>query len=342
MKVFYLKSQHGSVTIIAVFFVVFFSIILSGLMPMTINQVSLILKSRDTVEAQYAAESGVKRAIVAFNSTAQDWEWLNSDRPFIDDAKSKKYKVTIYQSSDLTTPVTPNVTSNSKYVIKSIGTVGKSSKTVYADVGVTAGNDIKKTLFQYVGYAGGAVSFEQLPAVNGAPFGVVGSFSNASGRNVINVGNYTMPSYDILTALRDPSKTVVIVSGSYEIPMNTDTKDTTLIVNGSLTGTNIKFTNSNIFVTGSTNLSNINMSGSFLVSQGSLSTTDNSNFGNSVVVTYGALASKNTNITGAIIAAGSMAFYGGANFTYDESIVKKFIAGIGGTPIIAIDNWKSN
>lgn len=331
-------NQRGSATVLGIGIMVILLIFIAGLMPMLANEVKLGTINRDAIEAQYAAEAGTKRAITEFDHSSPSWDWLNSDRPFVDD-NTKKYNTIIYDKSDPTKKtITPNITSNGTYIIRSIGTVGKAKRTVYTEVGVTVSSN---SPFQYVGYAGGAASFEQLPAVNDAAFGVVGAFSNAQGRNVINVaqGSIQIPSYSALTALRSPNRIVETINGDYEIPMNTTVQDKTLIINGNLTGTNVNFKNANIFVSGSTTLSNFNMNGTnFLVSQGSLSATDNSNFNNSVVVTYGALAAKNVNLKGSIIAAGSMSFSGGGNFNYDRTVVNQFISG---TKTITISNWKS-
>ena len=347
-----MKNQRGSATVLAIVTMIFIGIIIAGLLPMITNELKIGIMNKDVIEAQYAAEAGTKRAIVGFSQSPLNLSWIdkgddgNGNIAFIDDVNTKKYKVIIFLQSDTNkTPLLSSaLTFGKTYTIRSTGTVGKTTKNVYVDVGTIISNGTANSPFQYVGYAGGAVSFEQAPAVNGAPFGVVGAFSNAQGRNVINVaqGNIQIPAYNVLTALRDPTRPVLIINGNYEIPMNTNTQNTTLIVNGDLTGSNVNFNNANIFVTGSINLSNFNMNGSnFIVSQKSLTTSNNSNFGNSVVVTYGSLAATNTTLNGAIIAAGSMAFSGGANFNYNESVVKQFISGLTSTSQTTVTNWKS-
>ena len=91
-----IKSQRGSVTIMAIGVMMFLGIILSGVFPMITQEVRSGSVNRDAVEAQYAAEAGLKRAIAAMQAESTDWAWIvqGQTRNFTSEA-GKTYKVTL-------------------------------------------------------------------------------------------------------------------------------------------------------------------------------------------------------------------------------------------------------
>ena len=72
------NNRQGSVTILAIGVMLFLGIILSGVMPMITQEVRSGTLNRDAVEAQYAAEAGLKRALTGLVVADKDWDWLGA------------------------------------------------------------------------------------------------------------------------------------------------------------------------------------------------------------------------------------------------------------------------
>ena len=131
-----LGDNTGSVTILAIGIMMFLGIILSGVLPMITQEVRSGTVNRDVVEAQYAAEAGLKRAIAAMEAGDNTWDWLGAARDFTSVA-GKTYSVSfvtagvckagrVYQAA----PATGSAPASGWYCLQSVGTVNGASKTV--------------------------------------------------------------------------------------------------------------------------------------------------------------------------------------------------------------------
>lgn len=127
----YLQTQKGSVMVLSLLIVVFLTIILSGLMPFVNSQVLHSSINNDTLEAQYAAEAGAKRAIVGLRNNRTDWIWTIEKRhnTFVDG--TQKYYTTSISPlmSDKASPI-----ADTNYTIISDGYVGNAHKRVVVTV----------------------------------------------------------------------------------------------------------------------------------------------------------------------------------------------------------------
>ncbi len=76
-------------------FMLFLGIAIAGVMPMMIAELGHAQIQRNAVEAQFAAEAGLKRAVAAFVSNDTTWTWLNTASNLTNEAGVvKTYRVT--------------------------------------------------------------------------------------------------------------------------------------------------------------------------------------------------------------------------------------------------------
>ena len=137
-----IKSQRGSVTIMAIGVMMFLGIILSGVLPMITQEVRSGSVNRDAVEAQYAAEAGLKRAIAAMQAESTDWAWIvqGQTRNFTSEA-GKTYKVTLRNGSPQTLS-DGSVPAAGYYWLQAEGRVGITVKRVGVVVQIAGGGGI--------------------------------------------------------------------------------------------------------------------------------------------------------------------------------------------------------
>ena len=140
-----LRENRGSVTIMAIGVMMFLGIILSGVLPMITQEVRSGTMNRDVVEAQYAAEAGLKRAIAAMQAGETTWNWLGAARSFTG-AAGKTYSVSFVQAgvckvvsgrTYLAAPANGTAPASGWYCLRSVGTVNGATKTVSVAVEYT-------------------------------------------------------------------------------------------------------------------------------------------------------------------------------------------------------------
>ncbi len=130
-------NNKGSVTILAIGIMAFLGLILSGVLPMITQEIRIGTMNRDVVEAQYAAESGLKRTIAGMEAGSASWTWIGQARQFTSEA-GKTYTVTVQATS-------PNTLTNGAapasgwYHLQSVGRVGNATRTVSVRVNITGG-----------------------------------------------------------------------------------------------------------------------------------------------------------------------------------------------------------
>lgn len=261
-------NQRGSATILGIGIMVILLIFIAGLMPMLVNEVKFGTINRDTIEAQYAAEAGAKRAIAECNRAAPDWRWLNSDRPFLDDVNTKRYNVVIYSASDAShTPISsPNLMAANYYVIKSTGTVGRASKTILVEI-LGENRNISGNVFsKYTTYSKGRMQIDNNPTITG-DVGSGSTINVISSSELIHGTAYTpnIPVIDQYTWNRNA------VAGGYHLPTSPDTLEIAIPALPVMTASGTDLAT----LTGSTTLSggNYYSSGDYKMSGTSLTTT---------------------------------------------------------------------
>ena len=138
-----INMNRGSVTIMAIGVMMFLGIILSGVLPMITQEVRSGTMNRDVVEAQYAAEAGLKRTIAAMQAGDTTWNWLGAARGFTG-AAGKSYTVNFVTSGVCKTgrtyqaaPANGTTPASGWYCLQSVGIVNGATKTVSVAVEYT-------------------------------------------------------------------------------------------------------------------------------------------------------------------------------------------------------------
>lgn len=145
-----LGNRQGSVTILAIGVMVFLGILLSGVLPMITQEVRSGTMNRDVIEAQYAAEAGIKRVIVALEEKQTDWnDWIGKEKNFAD--KEKTYNV-----NSLTSVIKPSGNCKVGETYKTLPTDGTAAVAGWYCLS-SEGNvkDAKKTVYFAYNYTGG-------------------------------------------------------------------------------------------------------------------------------------------------------------------------------------------
>jgi len=138
----YDDNQKGSLTLIALIFMVFFSILIAGLLPVITNTFVSATSNIDFIEAQYAAEAGAKRAVVGFQQKRLDWAWANGlPIKMSNSSTNKTYEVTITPQGSTPALTNGNAPAAGNYKITSVGKVGKDTKTISLNISVASSSN---------------------------------------------------------------------------------------------------------------------------------------------------------------------------------------------------------
>lgn len=312
----YLHTQRGSVMVSALITVVFLTIVISGLLPMVSTQVSLSSKNNDTIEAQYAAEAGAKRAIVGIRKKRTDWKWTigNMQNAFVD-GTTKHYITSIRPLiADGAFPAT-----NTTYTITSDGYVGNVHKRVVVTFRKSNGP------FNYAAFSQGNMLINQ-PRINGDIYSNGHITVNSSTINTVTGTAYCKENdYTIYTP--------AAIGKGFKVPDPTETLDLSQLIkpmpNITKIGTDLQtFTN--------------NKSGDFTLPGGSYfydsggsaygmyNQSYNIASGNSVIIYVNGDFNIGKNITG-----GNITIYAKGNITFNGGSVQ---ASPGGTVNIYANN----
>ena len=168
----------------------FLGIILSGVLPMITQEVRSGTQNRDGVEAQYAAESGAKRAITALLAASSDWSWLGVDKDFTSEA-NKKYNVRFLSSSgkcsvagctSYTVPANGTAAPAGCYCVEAEGKVNGFAKKVYVAAKI-AGSSMPEAL-QSIVFGNANIIMNNSAKINGSA-GTNGYISMTSSQNAI-------------------------------------------------------------------------------------------------------------------------------------------------------------
>jgi type II secretory pathway pseudopilin PulG len=138
-ELFHNHDEGGYATLIAMIVIVVMGILLAGLLPFGTTVTQSAAYTRNTMQAQYLAEAGAKRAIVELGAAtaATSWAWLGSTawHDVIDNpSTTSRYAVTITPPTGVTLSGTPTV---GAYTVTSVGQYGSFFKTVTVTVAIT-------------------------------------------------------------------------------------------------------------------------------------------------------------------------------------------------------------
>ena len=136
-------NQKGFVTPLSLLVLTFALALLAAVSPFIIQEVKFASMNRDAIEAQFAAEAGIKVAAQALHQRNTSWDWAQgtTPQPFVS-GTTKTYTVTIRKGdagNTLDNGYTPET--GIDYKVISVGRVGKETKTVGAKVRITGKDD---------------------------------------------------------------------------------------------------------------------------------------------------------------------------------------------------------
>ena len=164
------KNNSGYISAISLLIMAFLLLLTGAVVPRVGAELNFTSINSDGVEAQYAAESGVKYAAAQIlnNSNNTDWSWArgNQELTFAD---GETFKITIYPIDSSgkagSSPIDDGValTSGSKYLIQSVGKVNNYLKTVKVIAYINTGSASSPAI-----YAGNTVNIgNSLKVTNG-------------------------------------------------------------------------------------------------------------------------------------------------------------------------------
>ena len=126
------KSENGNATLAALMVFLIVTIFLSG-MTIVPSSLSMTAKHEDLLQAQYAAEAGVKRVVATCHALnagqTVNWDWITKQQKFLDNGG---YKATIVDDSTDEKVSWGTGITDGTYRVISEGTVESSRKTVVA------------------------------------------------------------------------------------------------------------------------------------------------------------------------------------------------------------------
>jgi predicted outer membrane repeat protein len=330
-----MKNQRGSATIFALVAFIFTSIMLGALLSYITNEYHFTTKTRDVIEAQCAAESGIKMALSQFKKVPKcEWGWLNRDQNFAN-GNNKNYKVIITGPDTSGAPPTESPDPGI-YTVTSVGEVGKSTKTVtanitigmapyalYSEQRITLAGDVQ--LDGSIG-AGGAV------ICNGKV-----EYSEHSTIKQNQKEHWPFSDFNTFTSKQKSDRPINSnVKTSAELK-DQDYSNQTIIIDGDLTvDGNKNFSNVSIFVSGAITCSGIlNSSNNCLIVSGKGMTLSGDNLGGAVYISYGdiTVSGNSTMNGGSIYAKGDIIMNGSSKLKYSQEAIDK--NGLGNT----INGW---
>jgi len=148
------KNNSGYISAISLLIMAFLLLLTGAVVPRVGAELNFTSINSDGVEAQYAAESGVKYAAAQIlnNPGNTDWNWArgNQELTFAD---GETFKITIYPMDSSgkagSSPIDDGValTSGSKYLIQSVGKVNNYLKTVKVIAYINTGSASTPTIY---------------------------------------------------------------------------------------------------------------------------------------------------------------------------------------------------
>lgn len=329
-----LKNQKGSALLLGIGVMVLLAALVTALLPWITAESRFGRNELDGVQARYAAEAGIKRALATFAQATPSWGWLvGGAKEITNTAGQGTYNVTICKK-ETTSPfaclITTTPTGSGDYIITSTGMANGMTKVSKLGASFTAGGG------GYATYAGGSLAIGNNTNVNSGQLGYSGSFSSGkpvdcpgsepSNSCVINTSLplpvYKLSDYSAATSAPLPSATLTETkyyhAGSWDVGNNktwtgTDNTVTVIFVNGAFSsGNSFKIKSGTngavlLYINGSANFSNgIELDNAAVIATGAVT------FGNG-----------SPDINGFIMAGGSMT-WGNSKTTvsFNEQVAK--------------------
>lgn len=339
-----LKSTRGYVSIFGIFVMLVSMAFLAAVVPYAREALYMNTKNRDSVEAQYAAEAGAKRAIVWMNEGYTDWDWLNKPTPFYgNDPAIASYTVSITAG-----PAIPggSAAGEGTYTIESIGKVNNVTRKIEVEVYLAAGNGSGnggEYAADFLAYSKGNMSFGQNAIINGV-VDSTGSISGVPTDKIVRNQNVKFPQIDIagyaITAanIRAPydgerMAGTYYIDGDWLLDNNmTFYGDAIIYINGNVLGR--KAGNKVTFAAGSAVM---------LVVKGDISLKNKIEFDKAVLIAYGNIDLKN-NYTlkgGTVMSAGTMNYENNADLTYNSDVLAHFGIEHSSTQLeVGVNTWR--
>ena len=184
------KNNSGYISAISLLIMAFLLLLTAAVVPRVRAELNFTSINSDGVEAQYAAEAGVKYAAAQIlnNPSNTDWGWARGNQA-LTLVDGETYTITIFPiASDGTvgnTAIDDGVAlaSGNKYLIKSVGRVNDYSKTVKAIAHINSGTSANTPAI----YAGNTLTASgSLTVTNGD---ILADVVNLSGGISISSGN---------------------------------------------------------------------------------------------------------------------------------------------------------
>lgn len=150
-----MRNRRGSATIMGLGVLLLVGMLIAALLPWTTAESRFGRNDQDAVQARYAAEAGLKRALAEFAlPDPKDWSWLGSAQQLTPVTGQATYTVTI---NDVTTNLSPAAaTATGQYNITSTGAAGAAGN-VMTRVSKMPAVEYKAGGF-YATYAGGTLN----------------------------------------------------------------------------------------------------------------------------------------------------------------------------------------
>jgi Tfp pilus assembly protein PilX len=134
-RLFNKQNETGFATVIVIVIIVVMGLLLAGLIPLGTTVTQSAAYTRNTLQAQYLAEAGAKRAIVELSAGTYSSP-LTGSNMISSSGVGNSYSVIITPPSPLTNG---SSTVNGDYTVSSTGTYGKFSKSVTVTVTIDTG-----------------------------------------------------------------------------------------------------------------------------------------------------------------------------------------------------------
>ena len=211
----FLKRENGVTTLVAVMIVSLVGIVIAGVVPMITQTTNASISNKNQVQAGYAAEAGIKRALDEFSNhtDVEQWDWLNKKVEL--DAHTK-YNVTVKQQSQAGNVITYEVSAEG-FVESTLGmtTVSAKRRAIVA-VTVQAGEEVLDLFKEYAVYGGTGIDFAGNNAAISGCVATLGTTISNNPWNAISVENKYGTEYQALKANKDKMQLNLKLNGVFD------------------------------------------------------------------------------------------------------------------------------
>lgn len=329
-----MRNRRGSATVLGLGVLLLVGMLTAGLLPWITAETRFGRNDQDAVQARYAAEAGLKRALAEFGlPDPKDWSWLGSAQQLTPVTGQATYTVTISPTPDA-------ATATGNYTITSTGAAG-STGNVMTRVAKMPSVDYKAATEGsfYATYAGGTLNVGgETVVTNGGQIGYgvkpfndtvtcldSNGITQATNSCVVYAPSAPLPTYNIADYRNKgypapPTQNATLTQTKYY--SNTSINSNQVTWMGAPNTTTIIFINGDAsFKNGMTIRAGAN--GAILVyATGDITFQNNAILEGAAVMAGGnIILQNNTQVDGALIAAGSVSFNNNS-ITYNAAVVE--------------------